>query len=54
MPVAMPEPKEAESDDQYRKRLKAWFETTGKAGENTAGFRQAEWEYLCSLAGIEP
>lgn len=49
---AMPEPTATETDDQYRDRLRTWFDQN--PSQDSPGLRKAAWEYLCSLQGISP
>lgn len=52
--TAMPEPTATETDAAYRARLRAWFEEIPRSPDDTPGLIAAEWEYLCSLQGIDP
>lgn len=49
---AVPEPLPTETDDQYRERLRAWFDAVPTT--TSPGFQRGSWEYICSLAGIAP
>ena len=44
----------SEPEDAYRRRLREWFDSIPDEPYETAGFRRGEWEYICSLAGVEP
>lgn len=47
-------PRETETDDQYRDRVRVWFEWEPPAENETPGFIREQWEYICCLAGISP
>ena len=48
------EPRDDETDDEYRARLREWFDAVPDAPKGGPGFRRGEWEYICSLGGISP
>jgi hypothetical protein len=48
------EPRDDETDNEYRARLRAWFDAVPDGPTDGPGFRRAEWEYICSLAGVDP
>ena len=47
-------PRDEETDDEYRARLRAWFDAIPSSSNETPGFRWTSWKYICSLAGIDP
>ena len=48
------EPRDDESDNEYRARLRAWFDAIPRDPGETDGFRRGSWGYICSLAGVSP
>ena len=51
---AFPEPTDDETDNDYRERIREWFDAIPDDPYAGPGFRRTESEYICSLAGISP
>jgi hypothetical protein len=47
-----PDPPEPYDEDEYRESIRTWFDAI-PSDENEITTR-AEWEYICSLAGVAP
>jgi hypothetical protein len=47
-----PDPPEPYDEDEYRESIRTWFDAI-PSDENEITTR-AEWEYICSLAGVTP
>jgi hypothetical protein len=45
--VPVPEPREDETDEEFRRRLRVWFDAT-------PGGSPGEWLYICALMGVDP
>ena len=39
-------------EETYRKQLRAWFDAI--PSNDSPGSQRAQWEYICSLAGVNP
>lgn len=48
------EPKDDESDADYRARLRAWVDAIPRDPDETDSGRRSQWELLCNLVGITP
>ena len=47
-----PEPLDHETDDEYRVRLRAWFDSVETDQDEVTN--NGQWLYICQLQGIAP
>ncbi len=50
--LPMPEPDDVETDDEYRVRLREWFDSV--PGNDPPEMKATSWKHICDLQGITP